>query len=92
MNKPVLEVRSLSTHFFTEDGVIRAVENISFDLFPGEILSLVGESGCGKSVTALSILKLIAKPAGPDRQRRDPVRRERPSEIQRERDGEGEGK
>jgi len=44
--------------------VIRAVENISFDLFPGEILSLVGESGCGKSVTALSILQLIASPPG----------------------------
>ncbi|MBP1708452.1 MAG: peptide transporter ATP-binding protein [Deltaproteobacteria bacterium] len=64
MKTPLLEIRSLSTHFFTEDGVIRAVENISFDLFPGEILSLVGESGCGKSVTALSILKLIASPPG----------------------------
>jgi peptide/nickel transport system ATP-binding protein len=64
MKNPLLEVRSLSTHFFTEDGVIRAVENISFDLFPGEILSLVGESGCGKSVTALSILKLLASPPG----------------------------
>jgi peptide/nickel transport system ATP-binding protein len=64
MKTPLLEVRSLSTHFFTEDGVIRAVENISFDLFPGEILSLVGESGCGKSVTALSILRLIASPPG----------------------------
>ena len=64
MKTPLLEVRSLSTHFFTEDGVIRAVENVSFDLFPGEILSLVGESGCGKSVTALSILKLIPCPPG----------------------------
>src|SRR5512139_3175059 len=64
MIKPILEIRSLSTHFFTEDGLIRAVENISFELFPGEILSLVGESGCGKSVTALSILKLIASPPG----------------------------
>jgi len=64
MKTPLLEVRSLSTHFFTEDGVIRAVENVSFDLFPGEILSLVGESGCGKSVTALSILKLIPSPPG----------------------------
>jgi oligopeptide/dipeptide ABC transporter ATP-binding protein len=59
-----LEICSLSTHFFTEDGVIRAVENVSFELFPGEILSLVGESGCGKSVTALSILKLIPSPPG----------------------------
>jgi oligopeptide/dipeptide ABC transporter ATP-binding protein len=64
MKTPLLEIRSLSTHFFTEDGVIRAVENVSFELFPGEILSLVGESGCGKSVTALSILKLIPSPPG----------------------------
>ena len=61
---PLLEVDGLKTHFFTRDGVVRAVDGVSFTIQPGETLALVGESGCGKSVTSLSILRLIASPPG----------------------------
>ena len=61
---PVLSVRDLHTHFYKDDAVIHAVNGMSLDLFPGEILGIVGESGCGKSVTALSILRLIPRAAG----------------------------
>jgi oligopeptide transport system ATP-binding protein len=60
----LLEVKGLKTHFHTQDGVVRAVDGISFDLRRGESLAVVGESGCGKSVTALSILNLIPDPPG----------------------------
>lgn len=60
----VLAVRDLRTYFRTDDGEARAVDGVSFDLADGEILALVGESGCGKSVTSLSILRLISTPPG----------------------------
>jgi oligopeptide/dipeptide ABC transporter ATP-binding protein len=60
--KPLLEVRNLKTYYYTEDGVVRAVDGVNLELYPGEVLGLVGESGCGKSVTSLSIMRLIAPP------------------------------
>src|SRR3990172_6637571 len=61
---PLLQVRDLRTYFFTDDGVVRAVDGISYDIEEGETLGLVGESGCGKSVSALSLLRLIPNPPG----------------------------
>ena len=61
---PLLEVDDLKTYFYTRDGVVRAVDGVSFTVHPGETLAIVGESGCGKSVTSLSILRLIASPPG----------------------------
>jgi oligopeptide/dipeptide ABC transporter ATP-binding protein len=64
MAKPLLELRNLSIGFDTEGGQIRPVQNVSLSIFPGQTLAVVGESGCGKSVTALSILRLIPSPPG----------------------------
>jgi oligopeptide transport system ATP-binding protein len=61
---PILEVRDLRTHFFTRAGVVRAVDGISFAVHAGETVGIVGESGCGKSVSALSIMRLIPSPPG----------------------------
>ena len=61
-NDSILEVRDLKTHFFTDDGVVEAVDGVSFTIKRGEVLGLVGESGCGKSVASLSIMRLIDKP------------------------------
>ena len=60
---PVLEVRNLHTHFFLRRGVVKAVDGVTFSLKRGEVLGLVGESGCGKSLTALSILRLLPQEA-----------------------------
>ncbi|HUT71106.1 MAG TPA: ABC transporter ATP-binding protein [Desulfatiglandales bacterium] len=63
-NVPVLSIRDLRTYFHTQEGVSRAVDGVSYDVFRGGTLGVVGESGCGKSVTALSILRLIPTPPG----------------------------
>ena len=60
----LLEIEGLATHFFTQDGVVKAVDGISYQLEEGETLGIVGESGCGKSVSALSIMRLVADPPG----------------------------
>jgi oligopeptide/dipeptide ABC transporter ATP-binding protein len=63
-SRPLLEINDLRTYFFTPAGVVRAVDGVSYSLRSGETLGVVGESGCGKSVTALSILRLVATPPG----------------------------
>jgi oligopeptide/dipeptide ABC transporter ATP-binding protein len=60
--EPLLDVQNLKTYFFTEDGVVKAVDGVDFQVMPGEVLGLVGESGCGKSVTSLSIMGLVGMP------------------------------
>jgi len=64
MTENLLEVNNLKTYFFTRGGVVKAVDDVSFTIKPGETLGLVGESGCGKSVTALSVMRLVANPPG----------------------------
>jgi peptide/nickel transport system ATP-binding protein len=64
MNKKLIQVKNLKTYFYTEAGIVKAVENVSFDIYEGEVLGIVGESGSGKSVTSLSINRLIPNPPG----------------------------
>ncbi len=63
-SEPVLSIDNLKTHFFSRKGVARAVDGVSFDLTPGKVTGIVGESGCGKSVTALSVMGLVPSPPG----------------------------
>ena len=64
MSKNLVEIKNLKTYFYTEDGVVKAVDDVSFNIKKGEIIGVVGESGCGKSVTAMSIMRLIPSPPG----------------------------
>jgi peptide/nickel transport system ATP-binding protein len=63
-NGPLLVIDDLKTHFYTRDGIVRAVDGVSYSVNAGETLAVVGESGCGKSVTSLSVLRLIPQPPG----------------------------
>jgi len=60
----LIEVKNLRTYFYTKEGVVKAVDGVDFEIYPGETLGIVGESGCGKSVTSLSITRLIKSPPG----------------------------
>ena len=64
MVEKLIEIKNLKTYFYTEAGIAKAVNNVSFDILKGEVLGIVGESGSGKSVTSLSINRLIPNPPG----------------------------
>src|SRR3954466_14999171 len=64
MNELLLDVKNLVTEFKTENGIVKAVDNVSFQVNKGEVIGIVGESGSGKSVTSLSIMRLIPNPPG----------------------------
>ena len=63
-SEPLLEIKNLKTHFKTDEGVVRAVDGVSYSVKPGECVGVVGESGSGKSVTQITVLGLIPKPPG----------------------------
>ena len=62
--QPILEVKNLKTYFHTEEGTVPAVDGLDFTVGKGETLAIVGESGCGKSVTSLSVLRIVPTPPG----------------------------
>jgi len=62
--EPLLQVKNLATHFHTEEGIVKSVQDVSFEVNAGQVLGVVGESGCGKSVTSMSILRLVQQPQG----------------------------
>ncbi|RCW55387.1 ABC transporter ATP-binding protein [Halanaerobium sp. ST460_2HS_T2] len=64
MVEKLVEVKNLKTYFYTEEGIVKAVDGVDFEIYPGETLGVVGESGCGKSVTSLSIMRLVESPPG----------------------------
>jgi peptide/nickel transport system ATP-binding protein/oligopeptide transport system ATP-binding protein len=64
MGTPLLDIQGLKTYFFTRKGTVKAVDGVDLSLTEGETLGLVGESGCGKTVTALSIMRLVSEPIG----------------------------
>src|SRR5215207_3186495 len=83
-DSPLLAVRDLKTYFFQDDGLVKAVDGASFDVFPGKTLGIVGESGCGKSVTARSIMRVVDRPG---RIMGGQILLQRDSETARRRDG-----
>ena len=60
--RPLLSVRDLKTYFYMDEGTVKAVDGVSFDVFPGQVFGIVGESGCGKSVTMKAVLRLVEPP------------------------------
>ena len=64
MSEKLLEVKNLKTYFYTDDGVVKSVDDVSFSVEKGKTLGIVGESGCGKSITSLSIMQLVETPPG----------------------------
>jgi ABC-type dipeptide/oligopeptide/nickel transport system ATPase component len=62
MTTPVLEVRDLRVYFALDEGVVRAVDGVSFDVHPGQVVGIVGESGCGKTVTMKAVLQIVEPP------------------------------
>ena len=82
----ILDVKNLKTVFFTASGLFKAVDDVSFNVRRGETLAIVGESGCGKSVSALSIMRLVPNPPGQNRRRIGHARRHGPAGARRRRD------